>query len=230
MSKIAALVLAAGKCSRMKSECPKQFIEICGKPVVAYSLLEFEKCSKIQEIVLVTGQDDIAYCQKEIVERFGLRKVKKIVAGGTQRYWSVWNGLQEVSDSDYVLIHDGARPMITQQIIEDSIEEVVRTNACTVGVPVKDTIKIVDGNGMGIDTPDRNTLWQIQTPQSFRVELLIAAYNKMREEKCVNITDDTMIMEQFSGVKSKVIMGDYRNIKLTTPEDLFVAEKFLKNF
>ena len=115
-------------------------------------------------------------------------------------------------------------------IIEDSIEEVVRTNACTVGVPVKDTIKIVDSNGMGIGTPDRDTLWQIQTPQSFRVELLIAAYDKMREEKCVNITDDTMIMEQFSGVKSKVIMGDYRNIKLTTPEDLFVAEKFLKKF
>lgn len=229
MSKVAALILAAGKGSRMKSDCPKQFMDLCGMPVVAYSLLEFSRCSCIQEIVLVVSEQDIEYCEKEIIEKYKIEKVKKIVSGGSERYWSVWNGLQVVQDCDYVLIHDGARPLVTRMMIEQSVAEVQNGKACTVAVPVKDTIKVVNENGIGIETPNRNMLWQIQTPQSFEVKRLTDAYKKMKLEGAVNITDDTMIMEQFGQVQTKVLLGDYRNIKITTPEDFLVAESFLKN-
>lgn len=229
MSKVAALILAAGRGSRMQSDCPKQFMDLCGIPVVAYSLLEFSKCSCIQEIVLVTGEQDIEYCEKNIIEKYKIEKVKKIVSGGSERYWSVWNGLQVIQDCDYVLIHDGARPLVTQMMIEQSVEEVQNEKACTVAVPVKDTIKVVNEDGIGIETPNRNMLWQIQTPQSFDVKQLTEAYRKMKLEGAVNITDDTMIMEQFGKISTKVLLGDYRNIKITTPEDFLVAESFLKN-
>lgn len=226
--KIAAIVLAAGKGSRMQSNCPKQFMDLCGKPVVYYSLWEFSLCEEIDQIILVTGKDDIDYCKREIIEKYNIPKISQIVAGGSERYWSVRNGLQEVKECSYVLIHDAARPCLTQDMIRRSIDTVKETGACTVGVPVKDTIKVVDDEGYGVDTPDRQTLWQIQTPQSFSVEKLLDAYEEMEKKNDTQITDDTMIMERYGGCKSKVIMGNYCNIKITTPEDLKVAEFFLK--
>ena len=227
MKHITAIVLAAGKGSRMHSEMPKQFMEISGKPIIYYSLMAFEK-SAVTDIVLVTGKDYIEYCKCDIVEKYQLKKVKKVVEGGTERYWSVRNGLQAAKGADYVMIHDGARPCVTNDIIERSIEEVQQIGACTVGVPVKDTIKIVDDNGFGVETPARNYLWQVQTPQSFCYEEIVKAYRIMEQKEDKDITDDTMIMERYLGVKTKVIQGDYCNIKVTTNEDLYLLENFLK--
>lgn len=223
-----AIVLAAGKGSRMQSDIPKQYMKILGKEVLFYSLKVFQE-SAIDKIVLVTRKEDISFCKSEIIEKYGFTKVTDIIEGGSERYWSVKNGLNCAKGSDYVLIHDAARPCINQKIINDSMDEVIRCGVCTVGVPVKDTIKIVDNNNYGIDTPDRNSLWQVQTPQSFDYIDLMTAYEKMQQHSSINITDDTMIMERFIGKKSKLIMGDYRNIKITTSEDILIAENFLSN-
>lgn len=227
MGKVTAIILAAGKGNRMHSEVPKQFLELDGKPVLYYSLNAFEK-STADDIILVTGKDDIAYCEKEIIHKYHFNKVRTVVEGGTERYWSVRNGLTAAKGSEYVLIHDAARPCVGRDIIERSIIEVMQNGSCTVGMPVKDTIKVVDSNNYGIDTPSRDTLWQIQTPQCFRYEEIIAAYEKMEQAKDTDITDDTMIMERYLGVKTKVILGDYCNIKITTPEDLNIAKIFLR--
>lgn len=227
MKHITAIVLAAGRGSRMHSEVPKQFMELSGKPVLYYSLKCFEN-SVVDDIILVTGKEDIDYCKNEIVEKYHLHKVKNIVAGGTERYWSVEKGLKAAEGADYVLIHDAARPCLTKDIIERSVAEVEESGACTVGVPVKDTIKRVDENGIGIETPKREGLWQIQTPQSFSYADILEAYEKMKQSNALDITDDTMIIERFLNRKTKVIQGDYCNIKITTQEDLLVAENFLK--
>ncbi len=225
--RVTAIVLAAGKGSRMHSDIPKQFMMLESYPVLYYSLRAFQD-SPVDEIVLVTGEDSVDYCRKDIVDRYNLTKVSKIVTGGAERYDSVHNGLIAADGAKYVLIHDGARPCITQKIIEDSIDAVKVYSACTVGVPVKDTIKIVDGDQMGVETPDRSRLWQVQTPQSFDRDLLLACYDGLAHDKCQVITDDTMIVERYSSVRTKVIMGAYENLKITTPEDLKIASNFLK--
>lgn len=227
MKHVTAIVLAAGKGNRMHSDIPKQFMELDEKPILYYSLKCFEE-SLVDDIVLVTGEADIDYCKNEIINKYHFKKVKTIVSGGTERYWSVEKGLKSAAGADYVLIHDAARPCLTKDIIERSIKEVEHFGACTVGVPVKDTIKRVDENGIGIDTPKRDGLWQIQTPQSFRYADILNAYEKMKEVKDTDITDDTMIMERYLGMKTKVIQGDYCNIKITTPEDLLIAKNFLE--
>lgn len=232
MSKITAIVLAAGNGSRMQSSQKKQYMEIYGRPVLWYSLNAFEK-SPVDEIILVTGKDDIAYCRTEIVERYGFKKVAEIVAGGAERYESVYNGLK-VAGGDIVLIHDGARPMITPEIINRNIEGVKNHKACVTGVPVKDTIKIVE-NHQVVETPKRDALWITQTPQSFETLLIKEAYKKMMrenegnadDEKCIGVTDDAMVVEQYTDTKVCFVMGDYKNIKITTPEDLQIAEVFV---
>ena len=227
VDRVTAIVLAAGKGSRMHSDIPKQFMMLGAYPVLYYSLMEFQN-SPVDDIVLVTGKDSLDYCRKDIVERYNLTKVRQIVTGGAERYDSVYSGLNAASGAQYVLIHDGARPCITQKIIRDSIDAVKVYSACTVGVPVKDTIKVVDEDQMGVETPDRSRLWQIQTPQSFDRKLLLACYEGLAHDKCQIITDDTMIVERYSNVRTKVIMGAYENLKITTPEDLKIAENFLK--
>lgn len=231
MNKITAIVLAAGSGSRMKNKTKKQFMEIKGKPVIWYSLFEFEK-SRVDEIILVTGKEDIDYCKKEIVEKYNLKKNKNVVAGGSERYESVYNGLKEVT-GNIVLIHDGARPLINNEIIERSIEGTIKSDACVVGVPVKDTIKRADKEGYIIDTPNRSELWITQTPQSFKTDLVKMAYKKMKEElekgnTTLNITDDAMVVEEFTTNQVRFVQGDYKNIKVTTPEDIDIAELFIE--
>lgn len=231
MNKITAIVLAAGSGSRMKSKTKKQFMEIKGKPVIWYSLFEFEK-SRVDEIILVTGKEDIDYCKKEIVEKYNLKKIKNVVAGGSERYESVYNGLKEVT-GNIVLIHDGARPLINNEIIERSIEGTIKNDACVVGVPVKDTIKRANKEGYIIDTPNRSELWITQTPQSFKTDLVKMAYKKMKEElekgnTTLNITDDAMVVEEFTTNQVRFVQGDYKNIKVTTPEDIDIAELFIE--
>lgn len=231
MNKITAIVFAAGSGSRMKSKTKKQFMEIKGKPVIWYSLFEFEK-SRVDEIILVTGKEDIDYCKKEIVEKYNLKKIKNVVAGGSERYESVYNGLKEVT-GNIVLIHDGARPLINNEIIERSIEGTIKSDACVVGVPVKDTIKRANKEGYIIDTPNRSELWITQTPQSFKTDLVKMAYKKMKEElekgnTTLNITDDAMVVEEFTTNQVRFVQGDYKNIKVTTPEDIDIAELFIE--
>ena len=221
MNKITAIVLAAGSGSRMKSKTKKQFMEIKGKPVIWYSLFEFEK-SRVDEIILVTGKEDID----------NLKKIKNVVAGGSERYESVYNGLKEVT-GNIVLIHDGARPLINNEIIERSIEGTIKSDACVVGVPVKDTIKRANKEGYIIDTPNRSELWITQTPQSFKTDLVKMAYKKMKEElekgnTTLNITDDAMVVEEFTTNQVRFVQGDYKNIKVTTPEDIDIAELFIE--
>lgn len=231
MNKITAIVLAAGSGSRMKSKTKKQFMEIKGKPVIWYSLFEFEK-SRVDEIILATGKEDIDYCKKEIVEKYNLKKIKNVVAGGSERYESVYNGLKEAT-GNIVLIHDGARPLINNEIIERSIEGTIKSDACVVGVPVKDTIKRANKEGYIIDTPNRSELWITQTPQSFKTDLVKMAYKKMKEElekgnTTLNITDDAMVVEEFTTNQVRFVQGDYKNIKVTTPEDIDIAELFIE--
>ena len=227
-AKCTAIVLAAGQGKRMGTSVQKQYLEIQDKPVLFYSLNAFQESEIIDDIILVVGEGQKEYCQKEFVEKFGFSKVSKIVYGGSERYFSVWNGLCEINDSEYVYIHDGARPFVTEEIIKRAFEGVQLEKACVVGMPVKDTIKIADNQGYAEYTPNRSLVWMIQTPQVFELSLIKTAYAKLMELKDIPVTDDAMVVEQMLGIKVKLIEGSYENIKITTPEDLFVADSFLK--
>lgn len=227
-----AIVLAAGSGKRMNSDTAKQFLKIRDKEVLYYSLYTFQHNPHISEIILVTREEDIEYCQKNIVDEYGFTKVGKIISGGKERYDSVYKGLCCVNSDreDIVMIHDGARPFVSDDMINESLDAVKEYGACTVAVPVKDTIKIVDENLFGIETPNRNNLYQIQTPQTFDYKLLVSAYEEMKKDENHNITDDTMLVELYKGVKSKMVSGAYENLKITTPEDLKIAEIFAGKF
>lgn len=225
--KCTAIVLAAGQGKRMGTKIQKQYLELDGKPVLYYSLRAFEDSKLIDEIVLVVGANQKEYCEKEIVFKYNFQKVKTIVEGGAERYHSVSNGLQEV-DEGYVFIHDGARPFVNEEILQRVYDEVIVNKACVVGMPVKDTVKIADANGFADITPDRNLLWQVQTPQVFEVSLIKEAYKKLMESDTIKVTDDAMVVEQMLGDKVKLVMGSYENIKITTPDDLKIAENFLR--
>lgn len=232
--KTAAVVLAAGQGKRMHSAVAKQFLLLDGKPLIYYSLKTFEE-SGVDAIVLVTGKDEISYCQKEIVEKYGFSKVEKVVAGGKERYHSVREGLLALSDildeDGIVLIHDGARPVITREMIGRTIEAAGKYGACTAAMPVKDTIKKADGDGFAAMTLDRSTLWQIQTPQVFSYGLIRAAYEKLLSDEKFQkgITDDAMVIETMTPVRVKLVEGSYENIKVTTPEDMILAKQFLQS-
>ena len=226
--KYAAIVLAAGSGKRMNSKVHKQYLIIQDRPVLYYSLKAFED-SAVDEIVLVVGKGEEEFCRKEIVDKYGISKVKAIVEGGKERYHSVFEGLKQTSDADYVLIHDGARPFVNQDIIRRCMQEVQKYQACVVGMPVKDTIKIADEEGYGKQTPDRKNVWMIQTPQTFSYVLIYEAYEEMLKTEDTAITDDAMVLERIKGKKSKLIEGSYRNIKITTPEDLLIANVYLQH-
>ena len=226
--KYAAIVLAAGSGKRMNSQVHKQYLIIQDRPVLYYSLKAFED-SAVDEIVLVVGKGEEKFCRKEIVDKYGISKVKAIVEGGKERYHSVFEGLKPTSDADYVLIHDGARPFVNQDIIRRCMQEVQKYQACVVGMPVKDTIKIADEEGYAKQTPDRKNVWMIQTPQTFSYALIYEAYEEMLKTEDTAITDDAMVLERIKGKKSKLIEGSYRNIKITTPEDLLIANVYLQH-
>lgn len=231
--KIAAVCLAAGQGKRMESKVQKQYLLIQDKPVLYYSLKAFQD-SPVEEVVLVVGAGEEEYCQKEIVEKYEFKKVKAIVAGGKERYHSVYHGLQAVRDADYVLIHDGARPFLTQEIIERCVEGAKEYRACVAGMPVKDTIKLADSEGNIESTPERSRVWMIQTPQSFEYSLIKDAYTTLIEQEnkgiktSIPVTDDAMVVEYFLNQKVHLVYGSYENIKITTPEDMRIAEAFLK--
>lgn len=226
MGRIAAIVLAAGQGKRMNSDVHKQYLLLKEKPVLYYSLRAFEE-SEADTVILVTGKGEIPYCEKEIVNKYGFSKVEKIIEGGRERYHSVYEGLKALpEDTEYVLIHDGARPMLTEAIIHNTIEAVQTHKACVVGMPVKDTIKITDENQFAAQTPNRANVWAVQTPQAFFYDIVWKAYSALMENE-IPVTDDAMVVETFLQYPVKLVEGSYQNIKITTPEDLLIAEAFL---
>ena len=215
-----AIILAAGKGQRMGTELPKQFLSMGDDMLLTKTIRVFEESSVIQDIVLVTSEDWIGFCRPEIVEREGFHKVRKIVAGGKERYDSVYQGLLACPNADYVFIQDGARPFVTEEILVRTQEAVEKYEACAVGVPSKDTVKIVDEDGFVESTPPRKNVWNIQTPQAFSYPLIRAAYEVVWDNNMTGITDDAMIVERSRLAKVKLVMGSYYNIKITTPEDM----------
>lgn len=225
--KCTAVVLAAGQGKRMHSNIQKQFLQIKGYPILYYSLKCFQDSPLIDDIVLVTGEESLSYCRTEIVDRYGFSKVISVTAGGKERYDSVYAGLLRCRDTKYVFIHDGARPFITEEILERGLKAVKETGACVVGMPSKDTIKLADETGFVQETPERNRVWTIQTPQIFDYDLIRRAHESIRKKDMSAITDDAMVVEQETGIKVRLSEGSYQNIKITTQEDLAVAEAFL---
>jgi len=222
---VSAVIAAGGKGRRMNSSISKQFLNIKGRPILYYTLKKFERIDKIKSIILVVGADDIDFTREEIVKRYKFKKIK-IVQGGKERQDSVYNGLRELSpQTDIVVIHDGVRPFVPVTIIEKSIAAAAKYKAVGVAVPVKDTIKVVDINNTIITTPDRKTLWAMQTPQSFTYDVIMRAYEKAMDDDFYG-TDDTVLVERL-GLPVKIIEGAYENIKITTPEDIIFAEAFI---
>ncbi|MCD7884041.1 MAG: 2-C-methyl-D-erythritol 4-phosphate cytidylyltransferase [Lachnospiraceae bacterium] len=243
-----AIVLAGGSGSRMKSKVKKQYMMLGNRPVLWYSLRVFQENPNIDEIVLVCGTGEEEQCRREFVETYGFSKIQKITAGGKERYNSVYEGLKEVGACDYVLIHDGARPFINHKMLERIFACLADCPACVVGMPVKETIKIRNADCFVEQTLPRDRLWTVQTPQSFSCSLIRQAYDKLmsfyqfdaelrqeRRKQSIEtektrtqpITDDAMVVETIMNIPVKLIEGSYDNIKITTPEDLAVAEMLL---
>jgi 2-C-methyl-D-erythritol 4-phosphate cytidylyltransferase len=227
MMKVNAVIVSAGKGHRFMDGKKKQFLPLAGKPVLARTLDPFERCPLVNAVVLVVGQEDLGFCLREIVEKYGYRKVSRVVPGGESRQESVRHGMDAVpEDVEIVVIHDGVRPFVTQKMIEESIRSAMRFKAVVLGTPVKETIKTVNPEGKVLKTLDRGSLWQIQTPQVFHAKLIRDALNKATEDGFMG-TDDASLVERL-GVEVHVLPGDYTNIKITTPEDLLLASLLLQ--
>ena len=230
-----AIILAAGKGLRMGGETRKQFMEVGGMPLFAYSLQTMDRCGFITDIMVTVPEGDQEYC-REILERYGLGgKVRKIVAGGRERCFSVHNALQAIDwPCDYVFIQDSARPFLEEGTLDRLLDAVRAHKACIAAVPATDTVKSADADGFVAQTPNRKDVWQVQTPQVFDFELIKKAHERMVEqydellEKGVIITDDAMVAEYFTGTKVKLVMASYRNIKVTTPEDMETVSAYMK--
>jgi 2-C-methyl-D-erythritol 4-phosphate cytidylyltransferase len=222
-----AVILAAGKGSRMKAGMNKQFLMLQERPVITYTLAAFDQCSEIDEIIVVTAPDEVEYFQYNILDKFKFNKVKKLIAGGLERQQSAYNGIKSISrDCEIILIHDGARPFVSQQAIIDCINDAKIYGAASAGMPSKDTVKLVDEDGIVTSTPPRDRVWQTQTPQAFKCSLIIDAHEKARD-KGITATDDAMLVE-IMGRQVKMTEASYENIKITTPEDLSIAEQLIK--
>ena len=221
---ISAIVLAGGRGKRMNYHKSKQFIEIKGKPVLVYTREKFIYNKSIDEVILVLPEDEGDYCKKEVLQKYSL-KVDRIVIGGKERQDSVFNALEAMEKANIVLIHDGARPFISEKIIEEGIKYANIYGAAAPGVTPKDTIKIKNEDNISVDTPDRNTLVAVQTPQCFKYDEIYQCHRKIKEENAI-VTDDTSVVERY-GHKVYLYEGDYTNIKITTPEDLILAERLI---
>ncbi|MBQ6554237.1 MAG: 2-C-methyl-D-erythritol 4-phosphate cytidylyltransferase [Firmicutes bacterium] len=220
-----AIIVAAGIGRRMGADIPKQFLELMGKPILSYTLEAFDLSNDIDEIIIVTNADNIPYVRDTIALPY--KKVKAVISGGSERQYSVLNGLQAVSkNADIVLIHDGVRPFVGKDCIKNIIEETKIHGCCVLGMPVKDTIKICTEDGIVETTPQRSLLWQAQTPQAFKYDIIMEAHKKAQADGFLG-TDDSMLTERF-GYKTKMVSGSYENIKITTPEDLDIGLKILE--
>ena len=229
MKRVIALIPAAGMGKRMGAAINKQYLLLAGIPIVARTISVFENSPIVDDIYIVTPEAEIPFCREEVVNANGFAKVRAIIAGGAERQHSVLNGLRAVSDpddDDVVLIHDGVRPFVSPDIIQRAVSVAIRSDGALVAVPAKDTIKIIVDDAVQ-ETPPRETLWQAQTPQAFRYGIIRNAHEQAAAEGFLG-TDDASLVERLGG-QVQVVMGDYRNIKITTPEDLILAEAFIKS-
>lgn len=220
--KTAAVIVAAGNSTRMGRSKP--FLLVGNKPLIAYTLEAFESCDAISQIVLVARGDEIE-AMRQIAAEYRITKLTAVVEGGAIRQDSVHNGVAVCTDAEYVAIHDGARPAVTPILIEKAVDAAMKYGACTLAVPSKDTVKIGDAKAMVISTPDRATLWNIQTPQVFEKTLYEYAY-QYATENGLELTDDCQLIEAI-GKPVKLVKADYTNIKVTTPDDLPMIERIL---
>lgn len=223
---ISAVILAGGKGKRMGASISKQFIDLKGKPIIYYTIKKFQENKSIDNIIVVLPPDEISYFKEEILIKYSL-KIDKIVVGGTERQDSVYNALKSISDTktDIVLIHDGARPFISDRIINDGIRYAREYGAAAPGVMPKDTIKVKNKSNFSISTPNRENLVAIQTPQVFKYKEILECHENVKANKEI-VTDDTMVAEKY-GYKVYLYDGEYTNIKVTTPEDLILGEKLI---
>lgn len=236
-----AVVLAAGSGSRMHSDVPKQFMKLGDRPLIWYALDAVERSVIIDDCILVTGAEDISYIQSEIVEKYGFSKVDTITAGGSERYESVAHAMAVLEDGElkvpnrdgYVFIHDGARPFLTEKILEDTYAAAVACGACVAAMPSKDTVKLANPEGYALQTPNRDRVWLVQTPQVFEVPMICEAYRRLMaklpqlRQQGIQITDDAMVVETMLHRQVKLVQASYKNIKVTTPEDMKIAEALL---
>ncbi|MBR6390504.1 MAG: 2-C-methyl-D-erythritol 4-phosphate cytidylyltransferase [Lachnospiraceae bacterium] len=225
-----AVVLAGGSGSRMGTRIRKQYLDLGGHPLIWHSLNAFQE-SDVDEIVLVCAADDLDEVRAEYTALFD--KIGAVVPGGRERYHSVYAGLCAIDACDRVLIHDGARPFVSAEIIDRCLKALEKEDACVAAMPSKDTVKIVDDSGYAVSTPDRTRVWNVQTPQCFRFPLVKKAYDALIEAERngtlgdVHVTDDAMVVEMFTDTRVRMIEGSYDNIKITTPEDMTVGSAIL---
>ena len=224
---VVALILAAGLGKRMGAERKKPYLLLAGKPILSHTLGEFEECQSIDGIVLVVEKHEIDHARTAVLDTFGCRKVIRVVAGGPKRQDSVWEGIKALKgECELVMVHDGVRPFISQALLHKAVDTTRKSGATVVAVPVKDTIKVASPEKQIVKTLDRETLWAVQTPQTFNHDLLKRAHEKARQDGFYG-TDDASLVERI-GVPVRIIDGSYENIKITTPEDLVLAEALLQ--
>ena len=225
-NRVVAVIPAAGLGTRMGGNLPKQYLKIGGVPLLVYSLRILDGIEAITEIILAVPEADLGYCQEEVVQGFGIKKVSQVVAGGRRRQDSVRNALSAVTSSpEWVLVHDAARPFVTVPMVSQALETAYQVGGAVIAIPMPDTVKRVDATGRIQETLRRDPLWLIQTPQVFRFSWLVEAH-QMAETKSLEVTDDAALIEQL-GYPVSVVQGSSTNIKITRPEDLQLGEAIL---
>ncbi|HWP98338.1 MAG TPA: 2-C-methyl-D-erythritol 4-phosphate cytidylyltransferase [Syntrophomonadaceae bacterium] len=223
---LAVVIAAAGTGSRMRARVNKPFLMLHSRPVLAYSLDLFERSPLVKEVVIVAHVQEIDYCKTEVVKKFGFQKVHNVVAGGATRQESVGRGLRTIKeDTAFVAVHDGARPLLTATLLDELYQAAVRWGAAVPGIPVRDTLKTIEKDDFVGKTLDRSHIIAIQTPQVFGFTALQQAYQMARDQQ-FEATDDAALFERYIG-RVRIVPGNYRNLKITTPEDLIIAECFL---
>ena len=227
-SKVCTLIPAAGKGRRMAHSLKKPYLKLAKKPILAHTIQRFEQNAAVDAIFVIVDKTDFSECRKTVLQPYAFTKVQELVAGGETRQSSVYNGLCALSaDVDFVIVHDGVRPFVTDETVSDCLTAADEYGAAVAAVPVKDTIKLANENCFIAETPKRERLWAVQTPQVFRKSLLEAAHQTARERQLTG-TDDAALVEQL-GFPVKLVKGTYANLKITTPVDLRVAEVLLSD-
>lgn len=223
---VSVIFPAAGQGKRMQTDVNKVLLNLAGVPMLVHTLQRFSNCAAVDELIIVAAADEILFLQQMLDKVSGLKSFK-IVVGGAERQFSVENALKAVrDDANIILVHDAARPLISSSVIEAVIDAARQGGAAIAAVRAKNTIKFIDNDGIVQSTPERSGLWEIQTPQGFQRDILLAAYHKARQDGFVG-TDDASLVERL-GIAVRVIESDYRNIKVTTPEDLLFVEAILQ--
>ena len=220
---VSAVIVAAGKGLRMDKDVPKQYLSLEGRPILGHTLLVFDTCDRIDEIFVVIPAEDFDFCGKNVISPLHLQKRIRLVSGGDRRQDSVYNGLKALNKkTDLVVIHDGVRPFVKSDELEACIDGAIKFGACILGIPASDTLKRVDAAGIIGETLTRDNIWLVQTPQAFKYDLILKAHKAARRDG-VGGTDDAFLAERL-GIEVRIITGNKNNIKITTREDLAVAQ------